>query len=122
MSDSRSTFQLRPRRLPIHLRIEQSTLGVFLDSEIMNLSKGGVFIRTDIPLPTGSEIDFEFTLPTSGRRIQADGVVVWTRKRGLKTMTSLPNHPAGMGIQFRKLAQADIEAILDEIEALVEIP
>jgi uncharacterized protein (TIGR02266 family) len=87
----------------------------------MNLSKGGVFIRTDLPLPTGSEIDFEFTLPSSGRLIHAEGVVVWTRKRGIKPMTSLPNHPAGMGIQFRKLDPGDIEAILDEIETLIEI-
>jgi type IV pilus assembly protein PilZ len=122
VSDSLSTFHARPRRLSIHLRIERSTLSAFLDSEIMNLSKGGVFIRTDIPLPTGSEIDFEFTLPTSGRRVLASGVVVWTRKRAVKTTTSLPNHPAGMGIQFRKIAPSDIESILDEIEALVEIP
>jgi type IV pilus assembly protein PilZ len=121
VTDSLSTFHPRPRRLSIHLRIERSTLPAFLDSEIMNLSKGGVFIRTDIPLPTGSEIDFDFTLPNSGRKIRASGVVVWTRKRTTKPMSSLPNHPAGMGVQFRKIDTVDIDSMLNEIETLVEI-
>lgn len=122
MNDTLSTLRKRPRRLPIRLRVDRSTLPAFLDSEIMNLSKGGVFIQADLPLPTGSEIDFEFTLPASGRVISAVGVVIWVRKRGTKAPGPHADHPAGMGIQFKKLEPVDIEAILDEIEGLIDIP
>ncbi len=122
MTGPTQPFPSRPRRIPVHLRIDRSTLGAFLDSEIMNLSRGGVFIRTDLPLPPGSEVDFEFSLPTSGRTVRAEGVVVWSRKRGMKSTSSFPEHPPGMGVQFKELAQEDIEALLDEIEELVEIP
>jgi type IV pilus assembly protein PilZ len=122
MTDHKSPLPSRTRRIPVHLAITRSTLGTFLDSEIMNLSKGGVFIRTDLPLPPGSEIDFEFTLPNSNKVVRAEGVVVWSRKRALKSSAYLPDHPPGMGVQFRKLDTSDIEAILDEIESLVEIP
>lgn len=87
----------------------------------MNLSKGGVFIRTDLPLSPGSEVDFEFTLPQSGQVVHAEGVVIWSRKRTIKPTSYLPDHPAGMGIQFKKLDPYDIERILDEIASLVEI-
>jgi uncharacterized protein (TIGR02266 family) len=112
----------RSRRIPVQIPIDRSTLPVFLDSEIMNLSKGGVFIRTDLPLPPGSQVDFEFTLPRSGRTVKAEGVVIWARKRDLKSKGFLPDHPPGMGVQFSKLDPADIEAMLDEIELLIEIP
>lgn len=121
MTDLFPSSRPRPRRIPIQLRIDPSTLGVFFDSEIMNLSKGGVFIRTDLPLPPGSKVDFAFTLPTSGSIVHAEGMVVWTRKRGMKPMSSLPHHPPGMGVQFLKLEPEDVEAILNEIESVSEI-
>jgi uncharacterized protein (TIGR02266 family) len=110
----------RARRLSVNIRIDKTTLPMFLDSEIMNLSKGGVFIRSDICLATGNEIDFEFTLPKTGRVVRALGVVVWTRKRSRSRPTVFPDHPLGMGVQFKKLEADDVNTILDEIEALLE--
>lgn len=120
MTEPPKTHQPRPRRLPVQISITSSTVDVFLDSQIMNLSKGGVFVRADITLPLGSEVDFTFTLPESDRVVQASGVVVWSRKAGKKPSESFPEHPPGMGIQFRKIDMEDLEFLLDEIERLVK--
>lgn len=106
----------RARRLPVKIQIDRSTLGIFFDSEIMNLSKGGVFIRADIVLPTGSEIEFEFKLPRSRRLVKAKGIVIWARRAGQKSLYSFPTHASGMGVQFKDIALGDVEAILDEID------
>lgn len=106
----------RGRRLPVKLQIDTSTLGMFFDSEIMNLSKGGVFIRADIVLPTGSEIEFEFKLPRSKQVVKAKGIVVWARRAGQKSLYSFPSHACGMGVQFKEISLSDVEAILDEID------
>lgn len=106
----------RGRRLPAKIQIDKDSLGMFFDSEIMNLSKGGVFMRADIVLPTGSEIEFEFKLPKSKRMIRAKGIVVWSRRAGQKAAYSFPTHPPGMGIQFKEISLDDVEAILKEID------
>ena len=106
----------RPRRLPVQIRIDHSTLNMFFDSEIMNLSKGGVFIRADITLPLGSEIEFEFTLPATKKSVNAKGVVVWSRPSNARPNQAFPDHPPGMGIQFRDIDLSDVDAILNEID------
>ncbi len=95
-------------------------MNIFLDSEIMNLSKGGLFLRADIPLATGSEVDFEFTLPHTRRSVRAVGTVVWARK-GKKVRGAMhASHPSGMGVQFKDIGISEMEAILDEIEQLLD--
>lgn len=88
----------------------------------MNLSKGGVFIRADIPPALGSQIDFEFTLPRTFRKVKASGTVIWARKRTKKQPASFPDHPSGMGVQFTSISVEDMDAILDEIEQIIENP
>ena len=89
---------------------------MFFDSEIMNLSKGGVFIRADITMPPGSEIDFEFTFPKTKRKVFAKGIVIWARSAKGESPNSFPNHVRGMGVQFKDVKLEDIESILDEID------
>jgi uncharacterized protein (TIGR02266 family) len=105
----------RSRRISIKIPVTYSNLEMFLDNEIMNLGKGGVFIKADISMPLRSHIDFQFTLPGEARIIKATGIVVWSRQRG-KTNDG----PSGMGIQFLDISTADIEAILDYIERLIK--
>jgi uncharacterized protein (TIGR02266 family) len=104
----------RPRRVSINLPVTYENLGIFLDSEIMNLSKGGLFLKADIPLPLRSRIDFKFSLPELSKTIEATGLVVWSRGYS-KSL----NEPSGMGIQFLDISTGDIEAILDYIERLI---
>ncbi len=108
----------RPRRVELKIKIDRSSTDIFYQSEIMNISKGGVFIQSDITLPLGSEIDFDFTLPRSLKRINVRGIVVWTRsKKQSHKSQSFLDHPCGMGVAFLKMSESDIQAILREIEA-----
>src|SRR6476659_10209141 len=67
----------------------------------LNLSKGGLAIRTMSPLPEGSKVRARFRLPGSKRDIEAESRVAWSDRR------------VGMGLQFEKVEPAD-QAAVDE--------
>jgi uncharacterized protein (TIGR02266 family) len=54
----------------------------------LNLSRGGIAIRTTSPLETGAKVKVRFRMPGSKHDIDADGHVSWSDRR------------VGMGIQF----------------------
>jgi uncharacterized protein (TIGR02266 family) len=60
----------------------------------LNLSRGGIAIRTTSPLDTGSTIRVRFRMPGSKRDIDAEGRVTWSDRR------------VGMGIRFEKVDPA----------------
>lgn len=95
-------------RFDVTIKVDYSTKGMFVSNYVTNLSKGGVFIQTDDPLPIQSQINLTFTLPDFNVKIEAKGKVTWTYdiKRG--TSTIVP----GMGIKFTELA--------DQHKALIE--
>jgi uncharacterized protein (TIGR02266 family) len=66
----------------------------------LNLSHGGIAIRTTSPLDAGSRIRVRFRMPGSKRDIDAEGKVAWADRR------------VGMGIQFEKVEPSH-QAIID---------
>ena len=66
----------------------------------LNLSRGGIAIRTTSPLETASKVRVRFRMPGSKRDIDAEGHVAWSDRR------------VGMGIQFDKVDPAH-QAIID---------
>jgi uncharacterized protein (TIGR02266 family) len=66
----------------------------------LNLSHGGIAIRTTSPLDGGSKIKVRFRMPGSKRDIDAEGRVAWSDRR------------VGMGIQFETVDPAN-QAIID---------
>jgi uncharacterized protein (TIGR02266 family) len=66
----------------------------------LNLSHGGVAIRTTSPLDSGSKIRVRFRMPGSKKDIDAEGRVAWSDRR------------VGMGIQFEKVDAAH-QAVID---------
>ena len=60
----------------------------------LNLSRGGIAIRTTSPLETGARIKVRFRVPGAAREIDAEGRVAWHDKR------------VGMGIQFETVEPA----------------
>jgi uncharacterized protein (TIGR02266 family) len=66
----------------------------------LNLSRGGIAIRTTSPLDAASKIKVRFRMPGSKRDIDAEGRVAWSDRR------------VGMGIQFEKVDPAN-QAIVD---------
>jgi uncharacterized protein (TIGR02266 family) len=70
----------------------------------LNISKGGLAVRTMSPLPPDSKIRTRFKLPNGKSDIEAESRVAWTDRR------------IGMGLQFEKVAPADQTAIDEFID------
>jgi uncharacterized protein (TIGR02266 family) len=66
----------------------------------LNLSHGGIAIRTTSPLENGAKIKVRFRMPGGKRDIDAEGKVAWSDRR------------VGMGIQFERVDPAS-QAIID---------
>src|SRR6516165_9870546 len=60
----------------------------------LNVSRGGIAIRTTSPLERGSKIRMRLRMPGSKRDVEAEGHVAWSDRR------------AGMGIQFNRVNAA----------------
>jgi uncharacterized protein (TIGR02266 family) len=67
----------------------------------LNVSRGGVAIRTTSPLDPGTLVKVRFRVPGTGREIDADAVVKWAESR------------VGMGLEFTRI-DADDEHAIDE--------
>ncbi len=66
----------------------------------LNLSHGGIAIRSTSPLDQGSKVKVRFRMPGSKRDIDAEGRVAWSDRR------------VGMGIQFEQVDPAN-QTIID---------
>ena len=67
----------------------------------LNLSHGGIAIRTTSPLEQGAKIKVRCRRPGSKKDIDAEGRVAWSDRR------------VGMGIQFEKV-EPDNQAVIDQ--------
>src|SRR5206468_10381236 len=66
----------------------------------LNLSRGGIAIRTTSPLESSARIKVRFRMPGSKKDIDAEGRVAWSDRR------------VGMGVQFEK-HQPGSQALID---------
>ena len=71
----------------------------------LNLSRGGIAIRTTSPLDPGSRARLRLRLPGSKRDIDAEARIAWSDRR------------VGMGLQFEKVDPTDQAAIDDFVDA-----
>src|SRR5213596_2460141 len=67
----------------------------------LNLSHGGIAIRTTSPLDSASKVKVRFRMPGSKKDIDAEGHVAWSDRR------------VGMGVQFEK-HQPGSQALIDQ--------
>ncbi len=103
------------KRTPVTLKIKfkSETLEQFIERYAVDVSQGGIFIRTKEPLAVGTQMRFEFQLRDASPLIGGEGTVVWTREND-------PSRPAiapGMGVRFDRLAEGSqgvLERILSE--------
>jgi uncharacterized protein (TIGR02266 family) len=100
------TFNLRvnPRvvmGIPVSYRIGKTIVAAL----VLNLSRGGIAIRTSKPPVRGTAIKLKFALPGAKRELEAEGVVCWSHEK------------AGMGVQFSTIKATDQATIDDFVEA-----
>lgn len=66
----------------------------------LDISRGGIFLETSIPLPVGEVLELEIHLARAGETgpwIRCEGVVAWLNKRD---KLFKPTHPIGCGVKF----------------------
>jgi uncharacterized protein (TIGR02266 family) len=94
----------KDERIALALEVEFRNAGAFLVAYSTNLSKGGMFVESDEPLPVGTEIAMRFAIPGEPP-IDVIGVVAWVHA------WQTENQPRGMGIRFDQLESRHGEAI-----------
>lgn len=67
-----------------------------------NVSSGGLFIRTERPLPKGQEIVLKLKLPDITDPLQVKSEVIWAR-----TDANEKGQPPGMGVRFTAMSKKD---------------
>ncbi|MCP4872661.1 MAG: TIGR02266 family protein [Proteobacteria bacterium] len=115
MSAESREHNRRPLRLQLNYR--DATGGNFLYQYSQNISKGGIFIETDTPMPSGASLVVRFAVPDSDDSIEVEGTVVWVNE--FKEGGDNPN--PGMGIQWTNLddeARGTIAAVVKAIAIL----
>jgi uncharacterized protein (TIGR02266 family) len=87
--------------IPVSYRIGKTIKAAL----VLNLSRGGIAIRTSNPPVRGTVIRLKFALPGAKREMEAEGVVCWSDQK------------AGMGIQFTGLKANDQGMVDGFVEA-----
>src|SRR6187397_319293 len=95
MADTR-----KDKRAPISLKVrfKSATVDEFIEQYSLDISKGGIFIKSKTPMSIGTLLKFEFRLKDESRLIHGVGRVVWKRDDGDPAAK-----PPGMGIKFIKM-------------------
>jgi CheY-like chemotaxis protein len=70
----------------------------------LNISRGGIAIRTTSPLETGTAIKLRFRLPSTKSDIDCEAKIAWVDRR------------VGMGAKFTWISEADQAAIADFVQ------
>src|SRR5215471_14784072 len=99
-------------RTPVTLKIKFKSANIdqFIERYSVDVSRGGIFIRTKEPLPVGTQLKFEFQLQDAQPLISGEGTVVWIREHDPTRTGVAP----GMGVRFDKLAPQSSQ-VLDKI-------
>jgi type IV pilus assembly protein PilZ len=70
---------------------------MFFADYTRNISKGGTFIRTEKPMPIGTEFVFSLVVPGFEKPLTLVGKVVWS----VSDSDATEANPAGIGIEFQ---------------------
>ena len=98
-------------RAVVKIEIEFKDIMDFISSYMINISNGGLFIKTDETFPLDTIVLLRFTMPGDPQPIETEGKVVWCNTKGGKGY-----FPKGMGVKFLRLNPDDNEKILKFVE------
>ncbi len=110
-TDAAADERRRFGRSDLLVRVEYSTVDEIFSEFTRDINEGGLFIETEKPRPTGTEVAMRFNLPGNGEPLQTIGRVVWVR-------SASDQSPAGMGIEFDELSSEDRDRINTMIRSL----
>lgn len=107
-----NTRQTNRKPVTLKIKFKSGTLDEFIERYAVDISQGGIFIRTKDPLPVGTTLKFAFLLKDATPLIAGEGTVVWNRAHDPARTGISP----GMGVRFDKLS-SDSQGTLDEVLA-----
>jgi len=96
--------QRASRRVALEVDIHLASESHFFSGLSGDISEGGLFLSTYRPLPVGTQVDVEFSLPGIERAVHAHGEVRWIREHSA-------DQSRGVGIAFEGLADEDRDVI-----------
>jgi uncharacterized protein (TIGR02266 family) len=105
-------------RYEVSIPVDCSTPEFFFSNHVCNISKGGLFIRSDTPLPLGVEVSLVLHLPGTSRSLFATGRVIWNYDIEKKTSHVVP----GSGIRFVGMTASDRAALESYLARLTPAP
>jgi type IV pilus assembly protein PilZ len=120
MTDTKNTLIERREhsRAAAEIEIEFKKDIDFVTSYMLNISKGGLFVKTDDAYPLDTIVLLRFTMPGDTQPIETEGKVVWSNSNKRKGY-----FPRGMGMKFLKLeptAAEKIKKFVDEHFAQIQ--
>jgi uncharacterized protein (TIGR02266 family) len=89
-------------RVPLETDVTIGGEGRVMTGLSSDISMGGMFVATFVPMPLGARVSLRFRLPTG--QMLAAGVVRWARE-------GRPGIIAGMGIEFVEMSEQDQAAL-----------
>jgi len=104
-------------RAPIELKVEYKKMNTFFADYTKNISKGGTFIKTDKPLPVGTEFLFRLAIPMLKEPVEIRGVVVWINEQD--NLSHPEVEELGMGIRFIYDTDRQREEFYEMVEGMM---
>jgi len=98
------------KTLSLSFKSQQS----FINAYTGNVSSGGLFIRTDKPLPQGDRFLLKLQLPGLSEPMKIKCEVRWARKQEDDTQ----GKPPGMGVKFAEMTKKDNEIFKKYLKAI----
>ena len=103
MSDRRKPTRRRDERVTVNH--EFASIEEFISEYVSDISRSGVFIKSDDPLPVGTKVDLRFTVVVDDfETIEGIGTVARVVPPG-------GAEPPGMGVTFTELTPASQQLI-----------
>ena len=100
------------------VRLAYGSIDEFVERFAVNMSRGGLFIRTRDPRPVGTPLALEIRLSNGESVIRAQAVVRWVRRPETGARSHPPLTP-GMGVQFTQLDD-ESRAVVEQMVSLRE--
>ena len=94
-------------RYEVSFPADCSTRQFFFSNDVRNISKGGLFLRSDRPLPVSEEVSLVLHLPGAERGVFATGRVIWNHDSEKESAHAVP----GSGIRFVGMTASDRAAL-----------
>jgi uncharacterized protein (TIGR02266 family) len=99
----------RGRRIKAKVRVYYGPQPQKLLSEFsVDMSMGGLYLRTDFPLPVDERLTIRFSLAEDHRLVSCQARVAWINE---KENPRKPTLPPGMGVQFIDMSLKDVKSL-----------